>query len=126
MNRLFLLFIFSLITFFADAQISKGGIPLSISEKITPPNALELAQPDWAKVREEDKGWLGEFRFAVPTDVDFTTENSGQWTTLPDGNRLWQLHLRSENAAGLALTLEILSCQKGLNFTYMLQMERMF
>ena len=113
MNRLFLLFIFSLITFFADAQISKGGIPLSISEKITPPNALELAQPDWAKVREEDKGWLGEFRFAVPTDVDFTTENSGQWTTLPDGNRLWQLHLRSENAAGLALTLENFKLPKG-------------
>jgi lysyl endopeptidase len=113
MNRLLLLFIFSLTTFFADAQISKGGIPLSISEKITPPNALELAQPDWAKVREEDKGWLGEFRFAVPTNVDFTTENSGQWTTLPDGNRLWQLHLRSENAAGLALTLESFKLPKG-------------
>jgi lysyl endopeptidase len=113
MNRLLLLFIFLLTTFFVDAQISKGGIPLSISEKITPPNALELAQPDWAKVREEDKGWLGEFRFAVPTDVDFTTQNSGQWTTLPDGNRLWQLHLRSENASGLALTLENFKLPKG-------------
>ncbi len=113
MNRLLLLLLFSLTTFFVDAQISKGGIPLSISEKITPPNALELAQPDWAKVREEDKGWLGEFRFAVPTDVDFTTQNSGQWTTLPDGNRLWQLHLRSENAAGLALTLENFKLPKG-------------
>jgi lysyl endopeptidase len=113
MNRLPLIFAFLLFVFTTDAQISKGGIPLSISEKIAPPDALELPQPDWAKVREEDKGWLGEFRFAVPTDVDFTTENSGQWTTLPDGGRLWQLHLRSENAAGLALTLENFNLPKG-------------
>ncbi len=113
MNRLLLMLTTCILPFFADAQISKGGIPLSISEKITSPKALELAQPDWAKVREEDKGWLGEFRFAVSTDVDFTTENSGQWTVLSDGNRLWQLHLRSENAAGLAMTLENFNLPKG-------------
>lgn len=113
MNRLLIFCAFFVAAFSADAQISKGGTPLSISAKISPPTALELPQPDWAKVREEDKGWLGEFRFAVPTDVDFTTENSGQWTTLPDGNRLWQLHLRSENAAGLALTLENFNLPKG-------------
>lgn len=113
MNRFIYCIAFTLATFSADAQISKSGIPLSISEKINPPVALELAQPDWAKVREEDKGWLGELRFAVPTDVDFTTENSGQWTTLPNGNRLWQLHLRSENALGLALTLDNFELPKG-------------
>ena len=113
MNRFIACIALIMATFTADAQISKGGIPLSISEKITPPTAVELAQPNWAKVREEDKGWLGELRFAVPTDVDFTTENSGQWTTLPDGNRLWQLHLRSENAIGLALTLENFKLPKG-------------
>jgi lysyl endopeptidase len=113
MNRLLYVLSFFLSAFVADAQISKGGTPLSISEKIPPPNALELTQPNWEKVRQEDKGWLGEFRFAVPTDVDFSTENSGQWTTLPDSNRLWQLHLRSENAAGLALTLENFKLPKG-------------
>jgi lysyl endopeptidase len=113
MNRLLVFLAFLLTSSSVTAQLSKGGTPLSISEKISPPDALELAQPDWAKVREEDKGWLGEFRFAVPTDVDFTTENSGQWTNLPDGNRLWQLHLRSENAAGLALTLDSFKLPKG-------------
>ncbi|MDZ7881234.1 MAG: dockerin type I domain-containing protein [Saprospiraceae bacterium] len=105
MNRILLLSVFLFSFFAANAQISKGGIPLSISEKISPPNAIELVQPNWDKVREEDKGWLGEFRFAVPTDVDFTTKNSGKWTNLPDGSRLWQLHIHSEKAAGLALTL---------------------
>jgi lysyl endopeptidase len=113
MNRLLLIFLFSIVSIVAEAQISKGGGPLSISAKISPPTAVELPQPDWAKVREEDKGWLGEFRFAVPTDVDFTTENSGQWTNLPDGTRLWQLHLRSENAVGLALTLADFNLPKG-------------
>ncbi len=113
MNRFLVFLAFLLTAISANAQIFKQGIPLSISEKINPPEALELAQPDWAKVREEDKGWLGEFRFAVPTDVNFTTENSGQWTTLPDGNRLWQLHVRSENAVGLALTLDNFELPKG-------------
>ncbi len=113
MNRYLFLLTFCFTALCANAQISKGGIPLSISSKITPPNALELAQPNWEKVREEDKGWLGEFRFAVPTDVNFTPENSGQWTNLPDGSRLWQLHLRSENAAGLALTLDSFNLPKG-------------
>jgi lysyl endopeptidase len=113
MNRLLLLLALFFTSFAATAQISKGGTPLSISEKISPPNAIELAQPNWDKVREEDKGWLGEFRFAVPTDVNFTTENSGEWTNSPNGSRLWQLHLRSDKAAGLALTLENFKLPKG-------------
>jgi lysyl endopeptidase len=113
MNRILLLVTFLFASFATDAQISKGGIPTPISDKISFPNAIELTQPNWDKVREEDKGWLGEFRFAVPTDVDFTTENSGEWTNLPDGSRLWQLHVRSEKAAGLALTLENFKLPKG-------------
>jgi lysyl endopeptidase len=113
MNRILLLVAFLFISFAVAAQISKGGTPLSISEKINLPKALELMQPNWEKVREEDKGWLGEFRFAVPTDVDFTTENSGEWTNLPDGSRLWQLHVRSDKAAGLAFTLENFKLPKG-------------
>ena len=113
MNRFLLFVTFFFVSFAAAAQISKGGTPLSISEKINPPNAIELVQPNWDKVREEDKGWLGEFRFAVPTTVDFTTENSGEWTNLPDGSRLWQLRLHSEKAAGLALTLADFKLPKG-------------
>ncbi len=87
-----------------NAQISQGGTPLSIADKI-PLSAptQDIPQPDWAKINEEDKGAFGNFRFAVPIDVNFDTDNSGVWTELPSGGRLWQLKLRSKNALQLAI-----------------------
>ena len=88
-------------------QISKGGTPLSISGKIsTPIPAQDIPQPDWAKIREEDKGIFANFRFAVPIVVDFNTEKNGVWTELPNGGRLWQLKIHSKDALGLALSFE--------------------
>ncbi len=95
------------------SQESKGGIPLSISEKIAFPEAFEVPQPDWARIREEDKGAIGTFRFSVPIAVDLTMQNAGTWRDLPDGNRLWQCHIRSKDALGLALTLENFELPKG-------------
>jgi hypothetical protein len=95
------------------SQDSKGGIPLSISEKIEVPDALVVPQPDWARIREEDKGWIGSFRFAYPIAVDWTMDNGGKWRDLPDGNRLWQCRIRSDNALGLALTLDNFELPKG-------------
>ncbi len=87
-----------------NAQISQGGPPLSIAEKIPlSAPAQEIPQPDWAKIKEEDKGAFGNFRFAVPIEVNFDTGNSGVWTDLPNGGRLWQLKLRSKNALQLAV-----------------------
>lgn len=95
------------------SQISKPSTPLSIAGQIALPEATLLAQPDWANIREEDKSWMGSFRFAVPIPVDFSMQNSGAWQTLPDGSRLWRLHLKAENALGLALSLENFEMPKG-------------
>lgn len=108
-----LLFVFSLSTSTLFSQESKGGIPLSIADKIEAPEAYNVPQPDWARIREEDKGFLGSFRFAVPISVDLTMDNSGKWHDLPDGNRLWQCPIRSADALGLALTLENFELPKG-------------
>jgi lysyl endopeptidase len=118
MNRyLYLLvvltFVMGLLPNFVSAQISKPSTPLSILDKKTLPEALALAQPDWARVREEDRKMGSDFRFAAPTDVNFTPQNSGIWTKLPSGDRLWQLHLSSEKALGLALGLEAFELPKG-------------
>ena len=60
-------------------QISKGGTPLSISGKIsTSIPVQDIPQPDWAKIREEDKGIFANFRFAVPIVVDFNMEKTDQ------------------------------------------------
>lgn len=95
------------------SQETKGGIPLSISDKIVAPEAFDVPQPDWARIREEDKGAVGSFRFAVPIAVDLNMKNAGIWRDLPDGNRLWQCRIRSSDALGLALTLENFELPKG-------------
>ena len=95
-------------------QISKGGTPLSILAKIsTPLPIVEAPQPDWVKIREEDKKGFANFRFAVPIAVNFTTKNAGIWTQLPNGGRLWQLKIHSKNALGLAVAFEDFELPEG-------------
>ncbi|QEE51070.1 hypothetical protein FUA48_16245 [Flavobacterium alkalisoli] len=38
------------------------------------------------------------YEFAILTDVDYTTTNSGTWTELPNGDRVWKLRFTSDNA----------------------------
>lgn len=108
-----LLFALCTLPFTLFSQETKDGTPLSISEKIDAPKAFDVPQPDWARIREEDKGAVGSFRFAVPIAVDLNMKNAGTWRDLPDGNRLWQCRIRSMDALGLALTLENFELPKG-------------
>lgn len=98
----------------SHAQVSKGGYPLSISDKIaTSIPTQDIPQPDWAKIQEEDKGKFRNFRFAVPIDVNFDPQNSGTWTDLQNGGRLWQLSIHSQNALGLAVAFNDFQLPEG-------------
>jgi lysyl endopeptidase len=113
-TRLTLFLLFFIKNFGLLGQISKGGSPLSILTKIsTVIPTVETLQPDWAKIREEDKLSKSNFRFAVPIAVDFNTQNSGVWSDLPTGGRMWQLKIRSRNALGLATTFENFELPEG-------------
>lgn len=113
-TRLALFFMFFMKNIGLIGQISNGGTPLSILAKITTPiPVVETTQPDWAKIREEDKKGTGSFRFAVPMAVDLDTKNAGVWTDLPTGGRIWQLKIRSKGALGLATTFENLELPEG-------------
>jgi lysyl endopeptidase len=113
-TRLALFFIFSMKSLGLLAQISNGGIPLSISAKITTSiPVFETVQPNWANIREQDKKGLASFRFAIPIAINLDTKNSGVWTSLPTGGRVWQLKIRSKNALGLATTFENFELPEG-------------
>lgn len=113
-TRLALFFVFFMKNLGLIGQISNGGTPLSILAKITTPiPVVETTQPDWAKIREEDKKGTSSFRFAVPIAVDINTENAGVWTDLPTGGRIWQLKIRSKDALGLAATFENFQLPEG-------------
>jgi lysyl endopeptidase len=121
MNRkaayIILAFLFISNMFFVNivfAQKSKGGIPLSISEKLDAPQTIEeVPSPNWEKIKEEDKGFIGGFRFAIPIDVNFDTENHGEWTSLPNGGRVWRITIRSKEALGLAVAFDDFELPEG-------------
>lgn len=49
---------------------------------------------------------LKTLRFAHPFFVSLSPDNSGQWTTLPDGTLVWRLGIRSSNAYSLNLIFD--------------------
>jgi lysyl endopeptidase len=114
MPRLIVAFIFCMHYSVLIGQISKGGTPLSISAKIsTPVPIVELPTPDWDKIREEDRKGMGSFRFAFPIATIISPDNSGTWTALPNGNRIWQVKIKSKEAYGLAVSFSNFELPQG-------------
>ncbi len=109
-NRL--TFLALLPAFLAGAQISDGGKPLrflpetqsllSVNEPVT----VILPTLDVQKAREEDSRTPGQNRFAAPVSADVSLENTGNWTELPTGGRVWQCELNSPGALGLVLLFD--------------------
>lgn len=95
------------ISFFADAQQSAGGIPAGLKElkhqtdlpvlSVNGPNVMELLRED------ENREPFTPERMGVSIPVDFTMRNSGSWSRLDNGDRLWRLKLQSASATGLGL-----------------------
>lgn len=92
------------------AQVSEGGLPPSFQH----PNSLRSAeQPIQIPVNfsVEDLKVVDAWRVSqgsplaiaklIPTDLGIT--NAGQWVTLPDGQKVWQLHLKAKGAIALIL-----------------------
>lgn len=101
---------FALITFLAPAtvhaQIAFGGAPIGTkAAKLGLPAAPVVRMPhvDVAALMAEDEaqrasGVKGPYRFGFNHTVDLGLENSGTWSTMPDGTRLWRLGLECPGA----------------------------
>ncbi len=108
---LFSLFLFSGIL---SAQNSEGGKPFSFDSHfreslISDPKIEILPAFDLASLQAEDTvndQSKGPYRFGYNHYVNYNLNNSGTWTTLPNGDRLWQLSLRSANALSMNLAFD--------------------
>jgi hypothetical protein len=88
------------------AQIPVGGTPPSLqptqsryfADKPLPRQALPTL--DIRRILEEDAQGP-DVRFAAPIRVDYSLETSGQWTELPNGDRVWRLNVYSRGAKAL-------------------------
>lgn len=96
---------------FADAQISEGGAPPSFSyaQKLRSTAIATQVPVDFyvEDLRLTDE-WQAQYAGA-PTPVaqlipvDYTMDNAGSRTTLPGGERIWQLQLKADDAIAIML-----------------------
>lgn len=93
----------------AQAQIGVEGQPLSFTQQLhaEAPSVL-LAPIDVAVYMQEDARASKDepFRFGATLDVLYTPANSGEWTELPDGDRLWRLRIVSQQAYSMCLLFD--------------------
>jgi len=121
-----IIFIYVLLTcpFAVFSQISEGGVPPSLNYQPTlhsgmPANTgmtayMDQGMPitrvpvDFSKEDLREKS-VREAREGIPLavakliTVDYTMENSGWHTTLPGGEKIWQLCLKAEHAEAIML-----------------------
>ena len=106
------LFILTLIVFSVNlniiAQISQGGTPPSfIHTSITSEcDFIQLQKPNMEIILKEDdfdekNGTLKMNARLLP--VSLNMENSGDWTDLPDGGKIWRLKITSNGALALGV-----------------------
>ncbi len=107
-STLFLAFVFLFLRGALEAQPSSGGIPLSFTEAFRqahgalPLKMRQAPRLNLKRILREDEQFIGAPRFAAPVAVDYSLENSGEWTELADGGLLWRLKVRSEGALAVA------------------------
>ncbi len=88
-------------------QISQEGEPYSFQHDLDEKVPIERVKTlDVQKALEEDieKGISNRFSKAI--NVEINLDNSGEWTNLEDGSRVWRLAIESKGAYSINLTYD--------------------
>lgn len=96
-----------------SGQISEGGRPLkSLLLKSAQIPVAEMPVVNNSSLKKQavqdfqSSPVLKSFQFATPFEVNYNTQNSGEWTTAPDGTQVWQLKIHSKGAKSLNLIFD--------------------
>ena len=109
MRKIGLLFLYFLVVIGPTcyAQISEGGIPVSFQFELeTPVETIFISPPDLNQIATEDAKAEEDFsprRFSVLLPAGINLIERAQKVVLPNGNLLWRLRLKSENALAISL-----------------------
>ena len=84
------------------AQIEQGGVPASLGRSLDQPAGVRLPNVDVAALAAQDalndNNKAIPWRFGKNHSVNLSLENSGSWTVLGDGTRVWRLGLECPDA----------------------------
>jgi lysyl endopeptidase len=104
---------------FSQKNVSIIPAPLSVLvDKDVP--VLQFLTPNLEQLRLEDQerdrnGQL--YRIGIAQYSNITTQNAGKWKNLPNGDRQWQLRVKSAGAEALSFLFEIFKIYDGSVFT---------
>ena len=110
MKRLIQLLLLSLTAFPVLSQINDGGtLPKSFKDNsnlFRNLEVVEITRPDLGRIIEEDEKEDAEDlkapRIGVSIPVDLDLED-GNWTTLRNGDRIWQIRIKADGAKAMNL-----------------------
>lgn len=88
-----------------QAQRSMQGLPQSSLYQDLPLKIdfRQFEAPDMAVIEAEDLADPSPYRAAVAVPVNLNIDNSGEWTELPDGGKIWRLRLEVKGALALGV-----------------------
>ncbi|AEA43584.1 GEVED domain-containing protein [Fluviicola taffensis] len=111
-----IVFILSTILCFVNvlkAQVSEGGIPISLQKINATSNSpftysqaiYTLSKPNIVAAKNDDalNDSKGAYRVGLNLPVSITMTNSGTWSLLPDGTKVWRLIISGKDAMALGL-----------------------
>ncbi|MBK8500382.1 MAG: trypsin-like peptidase domain-containing protein [Flavobacteriales bacterium] len=102
-----------------QAQIEQGGVPFSFSraEDLPEPALVQLQEVDLAALSAEDavndNNKSIPYRFGYNHIVDLGVGNSGTWTTLDDGTRVWRLAIACPGAISINFEFDAFEIASG-------------
>lgn len=103
------LLIFSFLLLFntAESQISRGGFPRSFSDQKLQVDfhSVELFADQNLISYSDTKldAEIGPHKIGYTIPTDFSPQNAGTWFSLPNGDKLWKMEIRSSGAEALAV-----------------------
>jgi lysyl endopeptidase len=118
MNKALLVSLFFSFSFLLSAQVTNEGIPESwkwneeknlTSVKLPPFDLKALQDEDAIFDTQFDRPW----RFGKEFDVNYGLKNSGEWTEMENGDRIWRIRFHSKGAITLNFLLENFSIPRG-------------
>ena len=101
------LLIFSVSTFPLFSQISKGGLPKSFTENINSSiDRIEIKPVNINTIKAEDNKFPKDghpVRVGYTISTDISLINSGTWTELSNGGKIWQVQIKSPGALAISV-----------------------
>lgn len=119
--KLYFLPIFLLFAIYSYGQLSISATPKSFSETITseietkfiaPINKDSLREEDKITDKHKDIPW----RFGHPVSVNFSLKNSGTWSILHNGDKIWRLKISTSDAVSININYSFFRIPEGALF----------